>query len=93
MPWPPPPLTARRDVLARDQTRLWRMTARCPRVGMRRHPGETWRGRAMPAGLSGLQETPRVPRPCPHRSAPASAAVLLEAMRLPPTGGPRTIGP
>ena len=75
--------------IARDQTRLWRMTARCTRVDRRRPTGDTWLRRDAPAGLSGLQEQRRAPLACPHRSASDGAAALLEAKPVQPSGGPR----
>lgn len=92
MPWKKTtPMTERLNFIALYQTRLWRMTERCTRFGISRKTGDKGLGRSVQEGLSGLQETPRVPRHCPHRLALDIAAVLLEAKRLQPTWGPRKI--
>jgi putative transposase len=94
MPWKKTtPMTARLNFIELYQTRLWSMTARCTRFGISRQTGDKWLGRYVQEGLLGLQEKPRVPRHCPHRLAPDIAAVLLEAKRLHPNGGPRKILP
>jgi transposase len=92
MPWKKTtPVTERLNFIALYHTRLWSMTELGTRFGISRTTGDKWLGRYVQEGLSGLQETPRVPRHGPHRIAPDIAAVLLEAKRLPPNGGPRQI--
>jgi hypothetical protein len=47
-------MTERLKVIALSPTRLWSLTARCSRFGIRRKPGDMWLGRSMHEGLSGL---------------------------------------
>ena len=76
MPWQQTtPMTERLHCIALYQTRLRTRTALGPRSGSSRNTGDQWRGRDRQGGPSGLQETPRTPRGCPHRIAPAIAAV------------------
>ena len=76
MPWKQTtPMTERLNCIALYQTRLRTMPELCTRSGSSRQTGDKWRGRYRQGGLSGLQEKPRTPRGCPHRIAPAIAAV------------------
>src|SRR5215211_6464146 len=94
MPWKKTtPMTERLNFIELYQTRLWSMTELGTRFGISRKTGYKGLGRYVEDGLSGLQEKPRLPRHCPHRLAPDIAAVLLEAKRLHPQGGPRKILP
>jgi putative transposase len=92
MPWKKtPPTTERLCLIDLSQTRRWRMTELCPRFNLSRNTGDTWLRRDSQEGFSGPQEKRRAPRSCPHRIAPAVAAVLLEATPLHPRWGPRKI--
>ena len=90
MPWSATaPRSARAPCLGAERRHLYTLTAWGGRVGLRRHPGETWGRRSPTAGRAGLQETPRAPHRCPHRTAAAVEAALLAANRAPPPWGPR----
>jgi putative transposase len=94
MPWKKTtPMTERLSFIELYQTRLCSMSELCTRVTIRRKPGDKGLRRDAQAGFSGLQEQSRAPLSCPHRIAPAVAAVLWEAKQLHPSWGPRKILP
>jgi hypothetical protein len=94
MPWQKTtPMTERLSCIALYQTRLWSMTELGTRFNSSRKPGDKGLRRDAQEGFSGLQEKSRAPLSWPHHSAPAVAAVLLEAQQLHPSWGPRKILP
>jgi putative transposase len=94
MPWQKTtPMSERLSCIALYQTRRWSMTELCTRVNSRRKTGDKWLRRDAHEGFSGRQEKRRAPLSCPHRSAPAVAAVLVEAKPRQPSWGPRKLLP
>ena len=94
MPWKKTtPMTERLSFIELYQTGLWSMTELCTRFNISRKTGDKGLRRYSQEGFSGLQEKSRAPLSCPHRIAPAVAAVLVEAKHLPPHWGPRKILP
>jgi transposase InsO family protein len=86
-------MTERAQFLGASLSNLYTMTERCERFGIRRNTGYKWVRRDTTEGLAGLQEKPRAPHHCPHRTAAEVEAALLEAKRAHPPWGPRKILP
>jgi hypothetical protein len=94
MPWTETDsMTERLQCMAAYLNHLDSMPERCERVGIRRHPGDTWVRRSPAEGWAGLQEQSRAPHRGPHRLPEAVEAVLVAAKHAPLLWGPRTILP
>jgi hypothetical protein len=76
-------MTERLSLIELYHPRFWHMTARCTRFDISRNTGDTWLGRSLPEGRSGLQEKRRAPLYCPHRIAPEVAAASRSIQGLP----------
>src|SRR5688500_531548 len=79
-----------RFVLAYE-SQLYSMTELCERFGISRQTGHTIWGRYQAEGLAGLQDRPRAPQSCPHKSSNEVERALVMTRKAHPTWGPVTL--
>jgi len=92
MPWRHVDAKSERLQFVRDaRQRLVTLTELCALYGISRVTGYKWLERAEHSGLDFLQELSRRPHSCPHATAAALQARLLDARRHHPTWGPRKL--
>jgi putative transposase len=77
--------------VAKGQEGLYGMTELCARFGVSRQTGYTTLARYGAQGVDGLKDRSHAPRTCPHRITEEVREVLLEARRMHPDWGPRTL--
>ena len=63
----------------------------CRRFGVSRKTGYKWVNRFDEGGAGALEDRPRAPRRCPHRTPERLRAAILELRRRHPTWGPRKL--
>jgi len=92
MPWPETdPMFERTKFIAAHESGLYSMTELAARFGISRKTAYKWRDRFAAGGLDGLCDVSRAPKSCPHKSAPAVAALLLAARARHPHWGARKL--
>ena len=72
-------------------TRSFAIVALCERYGVSRPTAYKWIRRFLNHGDSGLEELPRRPSHCPHRTPDALVEVILELRRRHPTWGAKKL--
>ena len=72
-------------------TRSFAIVALCKRYGVSRPTAYKWIRRFLNHGDSGLEELPRRPSHCPHRTPDALVEVILELRRRHPTWGAKKL--
>jgi putative transposase len=77
--------------VAKEQEGLYGMTELCARFGVSRQTGYTTLARYGAQGVDGLKDRSHAPRTCPHRITEGVREMLLEARRMHPDWGPRTL--
>ena len=89
MPWlETAPMEQRQRFIADRVRDLYSMTELCARYGISRKTGYKWIERFELHGAEGLRDRSHAPRRCPHRIAPALAALLCTLRRAHPSWGP-----
>ena len=92
MPWLETEAVQQREGFVRDVgLRVYPVTELCARYGISRKTGYKWLARAPEGGRHALADQSRAPHDCPHRIAPAVAAMICAARRAHPTWGPRKL--
>jgi transposase InsO family protein len=92
MPWLETNVIKERTRFVLDyESELFSMTELCERYGISRQTGhELWR-RYQAQGLKGLEDRPRGPRSCPHRSSREVEQALVRLRSKYPSWGPVTL--
>jgi len=92
MPWKcRDPVNERLRFVAKAQEGLYAMAELCERFGVSRQTGYATLARYGDLGADGLKDRSHAPKECPHRITAEVRDVLLEARRLHPHWGPRTL--
>jgi putative transposase len=92
MPWKcTDPVNERLRFIAKAQEGLYEMAELCERFGVSRQTGYATLARYGELGADGLKDRSHAPRECPHRITAEVREVLLEARRIHPHWGPRTL--
>lgn len=86
MPWSTTtPMDQRARFIYDLESYAYTMTELCARYGVSRKTGYKWAERYVAGGLEGLQDQPRAPHHCPHRTPEAIREEILECRRSHPT--------
>ena len=89
MPWlETAPMDERVCFITDDRQGLYTRAELCARYGISRKTGYKWLARFEEDGRRGLADRSHAPLVCPHRIAPAMAALLCAARRKHPDWGP-----
>ena len=89
MPWLETlPMEQRARFIADDRLGLYTRAELCARYGVSRKTGYKWLDRYHQEGQPGLRDRSHAPHHCPHRIAPALAALICAARRQHPDWGP-----
>lgn len=92
MPWKQTDrVNERLRFVAKTQEGLYEMAELCERFGVSRQTGYTTLARYGEQGIDGLKDRSHAPTHCPHRITEEVREVLLEARRMHPNWGPRTL--
>src|SRR5262245_11074181 len=92
MPWDQTSAMDQKRLFVADYlTRSFTIVELCLRYGISRPTAYKWIQRFLNRGYQGLDELPRRPTRCPHRTPDELAEVLLELRRRHPTWGPKKL--
>jgi putative transposase len=92
MPWTQTDrVNERLRFVAKAQEGLYGMAELCERFGVSRQTGYTTLARYGEQGIDGLKDRSHAPRDCPHRITGEVREMLLDARRMHPRWGPRTL--
>jgi transposase InsO family protein len=92
MPWThTDPVNERLRFVAKAQEGLYGMTELCARFNVSRQTGYAVLARYAELGIDGLKDRSHTARHCPHAISVETREVLLEARRMHPHWGPRTL--
>ena len=92
MPWDhTSPMDQKRLFVADYLTRSFTIVELCGRYGISRPTAYKWIHRFLNRGYQGLDELPRRPSRCPHRTQDELVEILLELRRRHPTWGPKKL--
>lgn len=92
MPWDQrSTMDQKRLFIADYLTRSFTIVDLCDRFGISRPTAYKWIQRFLSRGYQGLDELPRRPSRCPHRTADELVEVLLELRRRHPSWGPKKL--
>jgi transposase InsO family protein len=92
MPWDETSAMDQKRLFVADYlTRSFTIVELCRRFGITRPTAYKWIHRFLNRGYQGLDELPRRPSRCPHRTPDEQVEVLLELRRKHPTWGPKKL--
>lgn len=92
MPWDQTSTMDQKRLFIADYlTRSFAIVALCERYGVSRPTAYKWIRRFLNHGYSGLEELPRRPSRCPHRTPADLVEVILELRRRHPTWGAKKL--
>lgn len=92
MPWKQTnPVNERLRFVAKAQEKVFAMSELCERFGVSRQTGYATLARYGKLGIEGLKDRSHTPGHCPHRISGEVREILLEARRMHPNWGPRTL--
>jgi len=92
MPWLETDVNKERTRFVLDyESGLFTMSELCERFGISRQTGHALWGRYQEQGLAGLQDRPRGPKSCPHKTLPQVEQALVSLRREHPNWGPVTL--
>lgn len=92
MPWLETDVIKERTRFVVDyESELFSMTELCERYGISRQTGYQLWARYQAQGLDGLQDRPRGPKSCPHKTPPQVTQALVSLRRKYPSWGPVTL--
>ena len=81
----------RKEFIEKLLSRRWTMTELCRRYGVSRVTGHKWWKRFKEHGYAGLEELPRTPEACPHKTKSEIEEALVAARKRYPKWGPVTL--
>ncbi len=88
MPWDQTSTMDQKRLFIADYlTRSFTIVELCARYGVSRPTGYKWIRRFLNHGYSGLEELPRRPSRCPHRTPDDQVEVILDLRRKHPSWG------
>lgn len=92
MPWDQTSAMDQKRLFIADYlSRSFAIVELCERYGVSRPTAYKWIGRFLDRGYSGLDELPRRPNRCPHRTADALVEVILDLRRKHPSWGAKKL--
>jgi putative transposase len=92
MPWSETsPMNEKTQFIADYLRDVFTITERCDHYGISRKTGYKWIDRYLRDGPAGLEEQPRNPSTCPHKTPAGLETLVIEARHLHPSWGARKI--
>ena len=92
MPWDQTSAMDQKRLFIADYlSRSFSIVELCERYGISRPTAYKWIQRFMERGYTGLEELPRRPNRCPHRTADNVVEAILDLRRKHPSWGPKKL--